>query len=49
MMMDDEELPKWLRGKRGYDIWQRANLWMLFNAMGLRGKELTLDRAVGHG
>lgn len=42
VMMDDDVLPKWLRGKRGYDIWQRANLWMLFNAMALRGKELTL-------
>jgi hypothetical protein len=41
-MMESEELPKWLRGKPGYDVWQRANLWMLFNALALRGKELTL-------
>jgi hypothetical protein len=36
------ELPKWLRGKQGYEIWQRANLWMLYNALALHGKELTL-------
>jgi tetratricopeptide (TPR) repeat protein len=42
IMMESEELPKWLRGKPGYDVWQRANLWMLFNALALRGKELTL-------
>ena len=42
IMMESEELPKWLRGKPGYDIWQRVNLWMLFNALALHGKELTL-------
>jgi hypothetical protein len=39
---ESEELPKWLRAKRGYNIWQRANMWMLFNALAMRGKEMTL-------
>ena len=53
IMTEGEELPKWLRGRPGYDIWQRANLWMLFNALALRGKELTLialwDTGAGSG
>jgi tetratricopeptide (TPR) repeat protein len=28
-----EYLPAWLRTKRDYGIWQRNNLWMLFNAL----------------
>jgi tetratricopeptide (TPR) repeat protein len=28
-----EYLPAWLRPKRDYSIWQRNNLWMLFNAL----------------
>jgi len=30
---DSEYLPAWLRSKPGYNIWQRNNLWMLFNAL----------------
>jgi hypothetical protein len=30
---DIEYLPAWLRDKPGYNIWQRNNLWMLFNAL----------------
>jgi hypothetical protein len=30
---DDEYLPAWLRSKDDYTIWQRNNLWMLFNAL----------------
>jgi hypothetical protein len=30
---DSEYLPAWLRGKEKYGIWQRNNLWMLFNAL----------------
>jgi hypothetical protein len=26
-------LPAWLREKADYGIWQRNNLWMLFNAL----------------
>jgi hypothetical protein len=29
----DDYLPAWLRSKRDYSIWQRNNLWMLFNAL----------------
>ena len=42
ILSESEELPKWLRGKQGYGIWQRTNLWMLYNALALHGKELTL-------
>jgi hypothetical protein len=30
---EGEYLPAWLREKQGYNIWQRNNLWMLFNAL----------------
>jgi tetratricopeptide (TPR) repeat protein len=30
---EGEYLPAWLREKKGYNIWQRNNLWMLFNAL----------------
>ncbi len=30
---DSEYLPAWLRDKKDYSIWQRNNLWMLFNAL----------------
>jgi hypothetical protein len=30
---DSDYLPAWLRAKSDYDIWQRNNLWMLFNAL----------------
>ena len=42
IMMESEELPKWLRGRAGYDVWQRSGVWMLFNALALHCKELTL-------
>jgi hypothetical protein len=42
VLSDTEELPAWLRGKKDYTIWQRNNLWMLFNALALDAKSLTL-------
>lgn len=30
---DEDYLPAWLRAKDDYNIWQRNNLWMLFNAL----------------
>lgn len=30
---ESEYLPAWLRGKPDYNIWQRNNLWTLFNAL----------------
>ncbi|HKP12067.1 MAG TPA: hypothetical protein VJZ91_08160, partial [Blastocatellia bacterium] len=30
---EQEYMPAWLRTKPEYDIWQRNNLWMLFNAL----------------
>ena len=37
-----EELPVWLRAKPNYGIWQRNNLWMLFNALAKNSEDLTL-------
>jgi len=34
-----EYLPVWLRQKPGYDIWQRSNLWMLYNALAAGGDD----------
>jgi tetratricopeptide (TPR) repeat protein len=39
---ETRELPKWLRSGAGYGIWQRNNLWMLFNALSLDARSLTL-------
>ena len=37
-----EALPAWLRSKRDYGIWQRNNLWLLFNALAEGGDKTTL-------
>jgi hypothetical protein len=37
-----EELPNWLHKKPDYGIWQRNNLWMLFNALAVNSDGLTL-------
>ncbi len=42
ILADSERLPRWLRTKPDYDIWQRSNLWMLHNALFLSRDRLTL-------
>lgn len=42
VLATSEELPRWLRGKADYDIWQRNNMWMLHNALALGLDRLTL-------
>jgi hypothetical protein len=42
VLADSKELPRWLAGKRDYDIWQRNNLWMMFNALATGAHHLTL-------
>jgi hypothetical protein len=42
VLQDDKALPRWLADKPDYDIWQRNNLWMMFNALSLDPKRLTL-------
>jgi hypothetical protein len=37
-----KELPRWLQSKPDYTIWQRNNLWMLYNAMACRSRYVTL-------
>lgn len=39
---DSEQLPRWLREKPDYNIWQRNNLWMLYNAMAEGAENVTL-------
>jgi hypothetical protein len=41
-LSESERLPRWLRAKPVYDIWQRSNLWMLHNALFLSRDHLTL-------
>jgi tetratricopeptide repeat protein len=41
-LSNSDELPRWLRGKRNYDIWQRNNLWMLHNALAFGGQRTTV-------
>jgi hypothetical protein len=40
---DIEYLPAWLQSKEKYSIWQRNNLWMLFNALAEGCDEKTGD------
>ena len=42
VLQDDKALPRWLADKPQYDIWQRNNLWMMFNAIALDARRLTL-------
>ena len=42
ILSDSGRLPRWLRAKQDYDIWQRSNLWMLHNALALSQDHLTL-------
>ncbi len=42
VLQQDKGLPRWLTDKAGYDIWQRNNLWMMFNALALDPKHLSL-------
>jgi hypothetical protein len=42
ILSDSDRLPRWLRGKKGYNIWQRSNLWMLYSALYLSREQLTL-------
>jgi hypothetical protein len=42
VLNETKELPIWLQTRRNYSIWQRNNLWMLFNALALEAKSLTL-------
>lgn len=39
---ESKELPRWLQSKPDYSIWQRNNLWMLYNAMARGSRYVTL-------
>ncbi len=41
VLQEDKALPRWLTDKPGYDIWQRNNLWMMFNALSLNAQHAT--------
>jgi hypothetical protein len=42
VLAQTDELPVWLRSKTDYGVWSRNSLWMLFNALALDAKSLTL-------
>ena len=42
VLQDDKALPRWLAGKPDYDLWRRNNLWMMFNALAIYPRHLTL-------
>jgi hypothetical protein len=42
VLADSKDLPRWLADRRDYDIWQRNNLWMMFNALAEEARTLTL-------
>jgi hypothetical protein len=53
VLSESSRLPRWLRAKKDYDIWQRSNLWMLHSALFISQDHLTLialwDGASGDG
>ena len=38
----DEAMPPWLSPRRDYSIWERSNLWMLYNALAISDAHVTL-------
>ena len=42
LLSDDTALPDWLKRKTNYSVWQRANIWMLEEALTLNPERLTL-------
>lgn len=42
ILADTKELPVWLQSKKGYSFWERNNLWLLYSALSLGGRNLTL-------
>ena len=41
-LSDSNDLPRWLQNKPNYSIWNRNNLWMLYNAMARGSQYVTL-------
>jgi hypothetical protein len=41
-LAESEDLPRWLTDRKNYDVWQRNNQWMMFNALAERARNLTL-------
>src|SRR5262249_1222238 len=46
-LSNSAELPRWLRDKPNYGVWQRNNLWMLHNALAV-GRKCTTLIALGN-
>jgi hypothetical protein len=42
VLQESETMPNWLAEQKGYDIWQRNNLWMMFTALTCHARHLTL-------
>jgi hypothetical protein len=42
VLQEIDALPDWLVDKPGYDLWQRNNLWMMFDAIATAAPNLTL-------
>jgi hypothetical protein len=42
ILQPDARMPGWLHTKRDYNVWQRANLWMLQEALAVEAPELML-------
>ncbi len=53
VLQTTEEMPRWLSGKRDCSVWQRNNLWMLYNTLAHGATKVTVialwDGGVGDG
>src|SRR5262249_53260267 len=41
-LQDDKPLPNWLTDRKDYSIWERNNLWMMFNTLAVGADNATL-------
>lgn len=42
ILADSKELPRWLRARKDYTLWERNNLWTLHNALAFGGSKVSL-------
>jgi hypothetical protein len=42
VLQQTDSLPRWLTDKPDYNVWERNNLWMMFNALAMGTRDLTL-------
>ena len=42
VLQQSEDLPRWLTDKPDYNVWERNNMWMMFNALAVGTRDRTI-------